>query len=111
MRLTLTVLSVLLVIPVASSAGVVRVPDDFDRVAAALYAAEPYDTVLVAPGVHPVNVEWPDTPGLKLVSEAGPEVTILDGGDKVQVIGIYTGADTTTVVSGFTIRKGRAEGV
>jgi hypothetical protein len=93
-----------------SAAGVIRVPDDACSITAALLLAAPYDTILVAPGTYHVNLEWPAKDGLKLLSEAGPGVTILDGSGDVQVIGIYTKVDTTTVIRGFTIRNGHAEG-
>jgi hypothetical protein len=93
-----------------AAAAVIRVPDDGLTVQGALWAATPHDTVLVASGTYYVNLEWPPTPGIKLRSELGPLSTILDGRDKVQVIGVYTGVDTTTVIRGFTIRNGHAEG-
>jgi len=93
-----------------SGAGLIRVPDDVGSIPTALFLAAPYDTVLVAPGTYSVNLEWPAKDGLKLLSELGPEATILDGGGTVQVIGIYTKVDTMTVVRGFTIRNGHAEG-
>jgi len=91
-------------------AGVIHVPGDVARLDAALFVAAPFDTVLVAPGTYPVNLEWPATQGLKLLSEEGPAATCLNGGGIASVIGIYTGVDTTTVVAGFTILGGRAEG-
>jgi hypothetical protein len=100
----------LLLLPAPAAADLIRVPDDIANVEAALLAAAPYDTILVAPGTYFVNLEWPLTPGIKLVGQAGPSATVLDGSDDVQVIGIYTGVDTTTVVRGFTIRNGHAEG-
>lgn len=93
-----------------SAAGVIRVPDDVGSIPLALLVAAPHDTILVAPGTYHVNLEWPAKDGLKLLSEQGPAVTVLDGGDNVQVIGIYTKVDTTTVVRGFTIQNGHAEG-
>jgi hypothetical protein len=92
------------------AAGVIRVPADVGTVGAALLTAGPGDTVLVAPGTYFVNLVWPAEDGITLESEVGPLLTILDGRDDVQVIGIYTGVDTTTVVRGFTIRNGHAEG-
>jgi hypothetical protein len=94
----------------SGTARVVHVPAQVPSIRLALLVAAPYDTILVAPGIYAVNLEWPSTAGIKLLSEGGPDVTILDGGDDVQVIGIYTGVDTTTVVAGFTIRNGHAEG-
>lgn len=93
-----------------SVAAVIRVPGDVTGIEAALLVAAPYDTILVAPGIYHVNLVWPAKDGLKLESEAGPQATVLDGSADVQVIGIYSGVDTTTVVRGFTIRNGHAEG-
>ncbi|MFH1688710.1 MAG: hypothetical protein ABIE42_00555 [Candidatus Eisenbacteria bacterium] len=58
-----------------------------------MLATAPHDTIVVAPGIRFVNLEWPATPGIKLLSESGPHTTILDGRDDIQVIGIYTGPD------------------
>lgn len=99
-----------LLLAASSSADVIRVPGDIGDIQLALLTASPYDTVLVSPATYYVNLEWPAKPGIKLLSEAGPESTILDGSDDVQVIGIYTGVDTTTVIRGFTIQNGHAEG-
>ncbi len=104
------VLSVVLA-PLCAGANVVRVPDDYLIVAEALNSASAYDTVMVAPGTYPLNTTWPDKPGVKLMSEEGPASTILDGGHKDVVIWIDTPVDTTTVISGFTIRNGFADGV
>lgn len=101
---------VLLALAQYAGADVIRVPGDFARLDEALAQAAPFDTILVAPGDYQVNLVWPATQGLKLLSEAGPAATRLDGGGVASVIGIYTGVDTTTVVAGFTIRRGRAEG-
>ena len=102
--------AVLLLVPILASADAIRVPGDVGSIAEALSAATPSDTILVAPGVYYTNVEWSHTRGIKLLSESGAASTVLDGRDDVQVIGIYTGVDTTTVIRGFTIRDGHAEG-
>jgi hypothetical protein len=107
---TLALCAISLLVPVLSVAAVIHVPGDVATVGDALLAASPHDTVLVAPGTYYVNLEWPATPGIKLLSELGALSTVLDGRDDVQVIGIYTGVDTTTVVRGFTIQNGHAEG-
>jgi hypothetical protein len=100
----------LLHLTVASEAAVIHVPTDVTTIESALLAAAPCDTIVVAPGTYFVNLEWPATPGIKLLSETGPQATFLDGRDDVQVIGVYTGVDTTTVIRGFTIQNGHAEG-
>lgn len=97
-------------LPAVAAAGTIGVPGDVPTIELALVLASPGDTVLVSPGTYYVNLEWPDKEGLKLLAEEGPAQTILDGSGDVQVIGVYTGVDTTTVISGFTIRNGHAEG-
>jgi hypothetical protein len=101
--------TVLLLIPALSVAAVVHVPGDEATIGGALLAAAPYDTVLVAPGTYFVNLEWPATEGIKLVSESGVHTTFLDGRDNGVVITISTGVDTATVVRGFTIQHGFAQ--
>lgn len=91
-------------------AAVIDVPGDFAHVGAALWAAAPGDTILVGPGVYAENLVWPPTPQLVLLGTDGPHATVLDGGGVDQVLGIYTGVDTTTVIRGFTLRNGHAAG-
>jgi parallel beta-helix repeat protein len=67
------------------------------------------DTVLVASGIYYENLIWPATEGILLISESGPEVTIIDGGEAGSVIQITTGVDTTTIINGFTIQNGYSE--
>jgi hypothetical protein len=93
-----------------ATARVLRVPAEYPGVAQALAAAAPFDTVLVAPGTYDVNLIWPEIAGLKLLGEAGAASTILDGGARETVIGVYSGVDTTTVIRGFTLRNGHVEG-
>lgn len=99
-----------LVLAAGAAADILHVPADFPRVGGALASAAPSDTILVAPGSYVENIIWPATAGIKLLSEAGAAVTILDGGARESVIGIYTGVDTTTVIRGFTIRNGHVAG-
>jgi hypothetical protein len=109
-RAALPVTLLILGLAAGCPAGTIRVPSDVARVEIALLMAAPHDTVLVAPGTYAVHLVWPATPGITLAGEAGPAATILDGGGTDTVVGIYTGVDTTTVVTGFTITRGRAEG-
>jgi hypothetical protein len=106
----LALCATLLLVPAVSTAAIIHVPGDVTTIENALLAAASHDTVLVAPGTYFVNLEWPATAGIKFLSEAGALMTILDGRDDVQVVGIYTEVDTTTVVRGFTIQNGHAEG-
>lgn len=67
------------------------------------------DTVLVGPGTYLENIVWPNIQGVDLMSELGPETTILDGGQAGRVIACTTGMDAFTVIRGFTIRNGYAD--
>jgi hypothetical protein len=108
---TFTFFLVAALLPIAASGEIIHVPDEMSDVAEALLAASAFDTVLVAPGTYPVNTQWPDKQGIKLLSEAGPEVTFLDGRGKDNVIWLNADVDTTTVIAGFTIMNGQAEGI
>jgi parallel beta-helix repeat protein len=65
------------------------------------------DIVLVAPGTYYENVVWPNTQGIHLISEFGPDTTIIDGDQNGTVI-YMPSADSGTIISGFTIRNGLA---
>jgi predicted outer membrane repeat protein len=64
------------------------------------------DTVLVGPGVYYENIIWPNIHGIHLISELGPDATIIDGDSTGRVIGISTGVGPATLISGFAIRNG-----
>ncbi|MGB7053831.1 MAG: T9SS type A sorting domain-containing protein [bacterium] len=68
------------------------------------------DTVLVGPGIYDENIVWPETEGIKLISEAGPVVTTIDGRLWASVISFRSFpailCDSTTVIEGFTICNG-----
>lgn len=64
------------------------------------------DIVLVGPGTYVENIIWPNTQGIHLISELGPEMTIIDGNSDGSVIRIATAVDTATIINGFTIQNG-----
>ncbi len=64
------------------------------------------DTVLVGPGFYNEHIIWPSKQGIDLISEHGPDTTIIDGSDNATVITITTGVDSTTIINGFTLRNG-----
>lgn len=68
------------------------------------------DIVLVGPGTYVENIVWPNTQGIHLISELGPEVTIIDGDSTGRVITITSVVDSLTVITGFTVQHGRASG-
>jgi hypothetical protein len=89
------------------SAAVIRVPSQQPNIQAGLNAAVSGDTVLVAPDTYIEWPQWPARDGITLLSESGPDSTVIDGLHKLLVVTMdameYTNA---TVLSGFTISRG-----
>lgn len=82
-------------------------PDStMNSIQAALDSCANNDIVLVGPGVYYENIVWVNTQGIHLLSELGPDTTIIDGDSSGNVIRITTGVDTTTIIRGFTIQNG-----
>jgi predicted outer membrane repeat protein len=92
-----------------AAATVHHVPGDFFTIQHALIDAAAGDTVLVAPETYYENVNWPATPSLRLLSEAGAEATTIDGMGGGSVIRFSAPLDSSTVIRGFTITHGQAE--
>jgi hypothetical protein len=84
----------------------IHVPADYPSIQAALISAATNDTILVAPGTYYEHISWPNTHGLKLLSEYGPDTTIVDAAGALRCITVNFGVDSNTVISGFTIRNG-----
>ncbi len=85
-------------------------PDSaLNSIQAGLDSCSTGDTVLVAAGIYIENLVWPNTQGLDLMSELGPDTTIINGGNSARVIDIATVVDSTTTIMGFTIRNGHAD--
>lgn len=64
------------------------------------------DTVLVGAGLYYENIVWPNMQGVNLISELGPDTTIIDGDSTGRVIDMFTGVGPTTQIRGFTICNG-----
>ena len=83
-------------------------PDSgLDSIQAGLDSCADNDIVLVGPGTYVENIGWPNTQGIHLISEFGPDTTIIDGDQNGSVI-YMPSADSGTIISGFTIRNGLA---
>ncbi len=89
--------------------SVLMVPDEYATIQQALDSASFLDTILVAPGIYKENLVWPLTSGLSLLSDKGPEQTVIEARDSGSVCGINSGIENTSV-RGFTFCKGRAAG-
>ena len=63
------------------------------------------DTVLVAANIYHENIVWPNTPGIKLISESGPDATIIDGSlanaSVIEILGV-----DSAIIQGFTVQEG-----
>ena len=91
---------------------IINVPADQPTIQDGLDAASVNDTILVAEGTYFENIEWPDTDGIILISEAGAANTIIDGNEQGRVFHIPQACTLTnaTVVDGFTIQNGYYSG-
>jgi predicted outer membrane repeat protein len=108
MRKYIIVISFFLLFSPFSLANIWYVPGQCPTIQAALDTCSTGDTVLVSLGTYFEELIWPSTNGIKLLSELGPNWTIIDANDDSSglVIKISTEVDTSTVISGFTIRNG-----
>lgn len=67
------------------------------------------DTVLVGAGIYYENIMWPYLQGIRLISEHGPDTTVIDGNEDGSVINLsLMQEDSTTTIHGFTIQNGYA---
>ena len=79
---------------------------DAPTVQAGIDSSQDGDVVLVAPGTYYENINLRGR-AIHLVSEAGPEVTILDGSrEDSTVVMCESGEDNATIIEGFTITGG-----
>lgn len=66
------------------------------------------DIVIVGAGIYSENIEWPKTQGINLISEYGPDFTIIQSMTDAPVIKLLNIIDSETEIKGFTIRNGNA---
>jgi len=86
-------------------------PDStLNSIQAGLDTASAGDTVLVAPGTYKENIVWPSVEGIDLVSEFGPDSTIINANSAGRAIKMAQYLSATTVIDGFTIINGWATG-
>jgi parallel beta-helix repeat protein len=84
-------------------------PDSaLNTIQAGLNSCANNDTVLVGPGTYYENILWPIMQGIHLISEFGPDTTIIDGDSIESVIRMADQVDTTAIIGGFTIQNGYA---
>src|SRR5262245_1643542 len=91
------------------AANIIRVPADQPTIQAAIGAASNGDVVQVAPGTYIENVNFLGK-AIRVTSEQGPEVTIIDGNQAGSVVTFASGETLQSVLNGFTVRNGKASG-
>lgn len=103
----LTALLAGLLLSAPAAASVLKVPHDFSTVQAAIDAAAPGDTVLVAPGKYFENINFLGK-RITVTSKKGPKKTILDGQHAGPVVTFASGEGLASILNGFTLRNGFA---
>ncbi|MAE69563.1 MAG: hypothetical protein CME06_03735 [Gemmatimonadetes bacterium] len=95
-------------------AATLRVPGDQPTIQAGLDASAEGDTVLVAPGTYTGEGNRDlDFGGVDrvLLSEAGPEATVIDCQDDGRGFDFHSGETVASRVTGFTVTGGNAPGI
>jgi parallel beta-helix repeat protein len=85
--------------------SLIKVPEDYTTIQAAIDVAENDHTVLVAPGMYFENIDFRGK-RVTVISLTGPDNTIIDGGQSGSVVKFWSGEDSNTVLHGFTITNG-----
>ncbi len=100
-------------VALVSTAAVIRVPAEAPTIQEGVNSASEGDTVLVAQGTYtgPMNqnIDFWGT-NLVLLSESRAELTIIDCARGTRCLCLRGGENATSVVDGFTIMHGYAEG-
>src|SRR5215813_3657354 len=88
------------------AATIIRVPADQSTIQAAIAAASSGDIVQVAPGTYVENLSFLGK-AVRVTSEQGPNVTIIDGNGSGPVVAFVTAEGRQSVLNGFTVRNGK----
>lgn len=94
---------------VSAQATIIHIPADQPTIQAGVDAAVDGDSIQVAPGTYAENITV-SYKGIQLQSEAGPDVTAIDGG-LIGTVVTFEGSPTSgAVLDGFTIQNGYTAG-
>jgi hypothetical protein len=105
LRSTLVCTIALLTTAIASAQKTIHVPADQPTIQSGINAANPGDTVLVAPGTYYENIDF-EGKAITVTSSGGAAATTIDGGSKAPTVYFQTSEPRTAVLSKFTIQHG-----
>jgi parallel beta-helix repeat protein len=91
-----------------TQATIIHVPADSSTIQGGINGAQNGDTVLVAPNRYADNIDFLGK-AITVMSEQGPEVTIIDGCNAGSVVTFSSGEDSNSIIKGFTLTRGYAE--
>jgi len=95
----------------AGSAGAVtHYVSPGQSIQAAIDAANDYDEIEVAPGTYNEAVNF-NGKAIRLYSSGGQDITTIDGTGNYHVVQCVNGEDANTILEGFTITGGNANGI
>lgn len=83
---------------------IIWVPDDYETIQGAIWASEDGDTIMVRAGEYHEQLQFFDK-NVSLISESGPEKTIIDGTGYYTCMWVTGGQDTTMLIRGFTFKN------
>jgi hypothetical protein len=92
---------------VADGQTIRRVPADYPTIQSAINAALHRDVIIVAPGTYNENINFLGKE-IRVMSESGPEVTIIRGDGTDSVVRFVSGEPVQSQINGFTITNGYA---
>ena len=92
----------------ASFAEIIHVPADQPTIQAGIDEAAYRDIVLVAAGTYFENIDF-DGKVVTIRSEAGPDVTVIDGGNDGTVVVFDQDETSDSILDGFTIQHGAGD--
>ncbi|MBU0754283.1 MAG: right-handed parallel beta-helix repeat-containing protein [Planctomycetes bacterium] len=107
MMRVLIIFVVLMTLPTVGFADTIHVPADQPTIQAGINAAVNGDTVFVAPGTYPENIDFAGK-AITMASQQGPEHTYIDGRQIGSVVIFDQGEGLGSVLEGFTLLNGDA---